>query len=117
MNAELIRPDGTSRQVKNLGWLRRHWKDVEGFRLVRLTQKRREYPQWEGLMVAYLKGTVPFCEYRVLWANSELMLSWLDRPIFRGLPVMLVAPQEELRTPVYLRVGEDDRWGMMSARR
>lgn len=72
------------RQVKNLGWLLRNWKDVGGFRL---TKQTHGFPYNEGFMVAFLKGGGT---YETEWASFSLMQTWLDRPVFRGVPVEMV---------------------------
>jgi hypothetical protein len=61
------------RAVKNLGWLRQHWKDVVSFEM------RPDY-----VLMAYLRdGNI----YAIKWASPTVARDWLSRPVFRGLPV------------------------------
>ena len=72
---DVFKTNGTIKPVKNLGWLRKHWKDVESF---------SAYPTlWGGVNLhAFLKGEAylfiaEFSDEKVLW-------DWLCRPIFLG---------------------------------
>lgn len=69
---------GRTKQVKNLGWLLKHWRDVDHFETEML-------PSGEVLMVAYLRdgGT-----YQTNWASPNVMRQWLHRPVFRGIRVV-----------------------------
>lgn len=73
------RPGKPRRYVKNLGWLRKHWQEVTEFKA---TSDRESFAR--VVLEATLKdgGT-----YRVPWASWRFMLEWLNRPIFKGLPI------------------------------
>jgi diadenosine tetraphosphate (Ap4A) HIT family hydrolase len=77
-------PDGTMRAVKNLGWLLRNWQDVA--RLEWHTIPRRDgYPFYpEGVFTAVMRdGRV----YRTDYADFGVWTRFIDRPVFRNLPV------------------------------
>lgn len=68
----VIRPDGSERKVKNLGWLLRHWRDVD-----RLTIKT--FPTHAAVLTAHMRdGT----RYVTGWASTDVMVEWLHRPVF-----------------------------------
>lgn len=87
------RKDGEvkTRYVKNLGWLLRHWKDVQEFRL---SEHRDIYGSVAATdrrvrMDVHLAGkdTATDVTYTAFWYDAEVCYGWLDRPVFRGLPV------------------------------
>jgi hypothetical protein len=93
----VVNPDGTSRQVTNLGWLLTHSDEVEKFevignmRFIRLGKIRWEYPDksfyetGDSILIAHLKdGRF----YIVQWLSYKVMLDWLHRPKFIGLPIV-----------------------------
>jgi hypothetical protein len=75
----VVRPGKADQHVKNLGWLLRHWKEVEAFTLAKMPRGHA----WDGYMVAHLSDGG---EFRTRWASTELMLQWLRRPTFAGSP-------------------------------
>ena len=74
---------GKTRSVKNLGWLRRNWQKVDSFTLV----SGKGVAHGPGKMIAYLRGGG---QYEMDWASESSMREWLDRPVFRGLPIKVV---------------------------
>lgn len=73
----IITSDLKTREVKNLGWLIRNWKKVEGFAV----RTSGEFPN-EAYMAAYCRdGSV----YLTTWASDAIMKDWLHRPVFRGV--------------------------------
>jgi hypothetical protein len=72
--------DREGREVKNLGWLLRHWKEVESFNI----------SEWTGageagaLMIAKLNDGGAFV---TKWADASVLRDWLRRPVFRGAPL------------------------------
>lgn len=75
--ALLVKPDGTYREVKNLGWLLHNWQRVHRFEL-------EHRPGGRGFMRAFLNNGG---RYETDWASYTLMLNWLDRPVFRGVQI------------------------------
>jgi hypothetical protein len=75
--ATIVQTDGTSRTVKNLGWLLRHWAEVQQFEL-------RSNRDGTGRMVAYLTRDR---RYETDWASCTLAARWIHRPVFAGVPV------------------------------
>jgi hypothetical protein len=70
---------GRSFAVKNLGWLLRHWKEVQSFDLAEVDRT----PHGSGFMVAHLRGGGVFISE---FASFAVMADWVRRPVFRGLP-------------------------------
>lgn len=96
----------TAKSVRNLGWLLRNWRDVARFEVLRASAPEvakypeiagehegkylegRKYP--EGILVAYLHDGR---EYRTLFACLTVCRSFLDRPVFRGLPLTFLGEE------------------------
>jgi len=79
--ASVIYKTGKEVKVKNLGWLLKHWKEVEYFRLTEYGLKSN------GLMVAVMKDHSKYRSYVIDWASYDYMKVWLDRPVFRGIKI------------------------------
>jgi hypothetical protein len=94
-NPTVVGPAGRTQHVKNLGWLLRHWREVEGFHVTEWYD-----PSAQAFLVANLEGdrqfTTTFASKSVLWA-------WLNRPVFEGLSVVWGG-----NTYVLSRRGHDD---------
>jgi hypothetical protein len=70
------------RRVKNLGWLLRHWKEAARAQVV--VGDWRQAGDDDAILRVYLKdGRL----YRTGFASKEVLWDWLDRPVFRGLPL------------------------------
>lgn len=68
------------REVKNLGWLLRNWKDVQ-----RITVEPLETPLGgEARLTCYLNNGQ---RYLTDFASRCVLRRFLDRPVFRGLVV------------------------------
>jgi len=78
---------GDVKVVKNLGWLIKHWKDVQEFDV-------RQYTgEWfqehildapDGILIArLLDGRVYACH----WWSIMICKDWLHRPVFSGAPL------------------------------
>jgi hypothetical protein len=70
-----VTKNGRVRVVKNLGWLLRHWKDVESF-WVKTNISGGAY------LTAILRGGG---EYTTRFADKGILRKFLDRRIFRGV--------------------------------
>jgi hypothetical protein len=68
---------GAVRQVKNLGYLLKYSQSVE---YIRFTSD----DTGGGLMIAVLKDDKI---YSTLWASENIFLTWIHRPVFKGLPL------------------------------
>lgn len=82
--ATVIVRNNKPKAVKNLGWLLRHWKEVEwlGF-----NYQPNSREMIDGELVAQLKGgTVYLSSY----SSLSVCWNWLNRPIFKGLQFRLV---------------------------
>jgi len=74
------------REVKNLGWLLRNWKRVARIEVcVPFELQQIRFPLPHVLMIAYLEDEQH--TYRCAWADESVCWNWLDRPVFRGLPL------------------------------
>lgn len=102
MSARVTQADGKTVDVQNLGWLMRHWRDVAGFEVMPPSQRwhvlavpggeRRDvlgdvnaqsgYP--DCLLLARLKDGGLYATH---YASIDVLRRWLDRPVFRSLPV------------------------------
>ena len=73
------------REVKNLGWLFRHWKEVDHFEILTNDTLGR-CDSWRGAyMIAHLRDGR---RYETPWADRRILKRWLDRPVFRGIRVL-----------------------------
>ena len=80
--AVVIQADGKEKAVKNLGWLLRNWKSVERFEIK--PPPAGTVFTHEALMIAHCRDGV---RYETLWGSKTVLLDWIHRPIFRGIPV------------------------------
>ncbi len=78
----IIRSDGSQKNVKNLGWLLRHWRDVKS---LSVDTGKKEYVSPVSL-TAHMSNGDRFVSY---WADSSILLNWIKRPVFYGLPVII----------------------------
>lgn len=115
----VVNKDGAFKEVANLGWLLRHWDEVEAFEVLGGNTKcvhleswysnvRKNWtvaPMWclpdedqpmhsmDSVMVAYLKDNRV---YVTRWASYSVMLDWVQRPKFRGLPIRWFSLQTKI---------------------
>lgn len=96
----VVNKDGTYKEVSNLGWLLRHWDEVESFRVeggqtrVIIIDEKGKRKHWsipdeprdyfDSVMIANLRDGR---KYVTRWASYDVMLDWLHRPKFRTLPI------------------------------
>lgn len=78
---------GKTRQVKNLGWLLRHWKEVSCFEITEHVEPYSGHKH-NALMSAYIFcGGYKVGTYEIVWCSTQALRTWLDRPVFRGIRV------------------------------
>jgi hypothetical protein len=72
--------DGKEKPVKNLGWLLRHWKEIEYFEVgnVILSDNTTSHA---------LRAVGTNWIYETDYASLSVLHSWLNRPTFKGLIV------------------------------
>lgn len=87
---------GEWKELTNLGWLLKNWKDVDSFsvhvlrtRNLRIGTTLFELPEvvdrWgDCWMVAYMNDKRI---YATTWASHETLKDWLVRPVFIGRPI------------------------------
>jgi len=71
--------NGNTLREVDLGWLPKHWNAIK-------TLEFRAYPDGGGLLIAELINTN---HYRCNWADESVFRRWIDRPVFRGLPLLM----------------------------
>lgn len=77
MKPLVTRPDGTKKIVANLGWMLRHWKEVESFKV-----EKGKFNGYEAhLMMSLKDGTT----YETPYASRAILLHFLHRPVFMSL--------------------------------
>jgi hypothetical protein len=94
----VIYGDGSVREVKNLRWLQNHWKDVLFFVVAAESDERYS----DGYLVVRLD----FHDSTFIggWASFGHALYWLDRPVFKALPIAIVIGSSVLN----MRIGSDE---------
>lgn len=77
-------PNGRVQAVRNLGWVRRKWQGIARFEWI-ATPPREGYPMSpDGVFKVFMRdGRVYITEY----ASFHVWQWFIDRSIFRGLPV------------------------------
>lgn len=91
-----------TRTSKDLGWILRHWKSIsfeDGFSFLYFPSGMRD-----GHLTAKLRdGTT----YSTDYASLSVCFHWLDRPVFRGLPLTVISDRGTARwtigDPAYKR--------------
>ena len=67
----------TVRPVRNLGWLLKHWREVERFAVSPAYLVAECRRNTDGARVVYI----------TTFASVAVLRVWLNRPVFRGLPI------------------------------
>ena len=73
----IVLKNGKQRKVKNLGWLLRHWKEIE---YINVFETRDSYD-----LLMYVKLVDSY--YITRWASRIVCWEWLLRPTFYDLPI------------------------------
>ena len=79
----IIRDGDSARKVKNLGWILRNWQLVESWDVYPHPFIAEGYSA-ELYIVARLRDGRT---YESGYSSASVFRGWIDRPIFRGLPV------------------------------
>ena len=75
--ATIFYPNGATKQVKNLGWLLRNWRQVHEI----LFEVSENDPNNDGkLIVLFSNGG----KYETNFADLTVCFNWLNRPVFKG---------------------------------
>lgn len=76
---------GRIKQVLNLGWLRRNWKGLASIQ-IGYTSGNPSRSGFECVLTAETRdGRLYMCEFQSYW----VALDFIDRSIFRGLPLTI----------------------------
>lgn len=80
LHAEVRKPDGTIRKVKNLGWIIRNWKNIAS--LEWQSTPHSGPVKDSGVFAAYMRDG---SKYLTEYASYEVFQQWVKRPVFEGL--------------------------------
>ena len=80
-NKALVYRNGKSTEVKNLGWLLRHSKDVLCFHVGVVLVDGRSIPALRAIL------NNGHCVYETPFADISVLHEWLNRSKFKGLTV------------------------------
>lgn len=100
----VIRSDGSQKRVKNLGWLLRHWKEVESLSI------DTRYSEDVATLTAHMDNGDRFVSK---WGSATILFNWIKRPVFYGLPVIVdgykytIQPVKENPSPRLTRYQKD----------
>lgn len=75
---------GNAHNVKNLGWILRHWQDVAS---VEWKSSGLRLPDFAGIVTFTAKPGAGWRYYNTDWADFSVFRHWISRPVFRGLPL------------------------------
>ena len=81
-----VHRDGKVKQVKTLGWLLRHWKEVKSFDV---SLSGNSFPS-EYALTAFSDDWFFTTDY----ASLSMLHNWLNRPVFVGLPINWLSPDK-----------------------
>lgn len=98
-SAWVIHPDGRPKKVKNLGFVLKHWREVDSMLIESVSGPGS---RWDAVMfVALRDGSV----YVTAWASLSVMRDWLDRPVFRGQRVRWNGRLRKIGTEFWREMG------------
>ncbi len=84
--ANVVYPDGTVREVKNLGYMLRHWKEIDAIQVTNFEPEAgrpKGYNADAFMSVDFKDGRI----YTTGFMSKEVLRRFLDRPVLRGLPL------------------------------
>lgn len=102
----LTDPDGIlSRRILNLGWLLQNWKEITEFDIIPKETLDRFYPADESRSfdVVLIGSRRNGSFYVSRFSSSSILEQWLDRPVFRGVPVHWHSTPEAEEAIIYAR--------------
>ena len=104
--ATVIFTNNSNKQVTNLGWLLRHWRNVDYFTVL----IAREDSAYECILVASLKDLTlrgkEAQSYVTAFASSNVLVDFLDRPVFRSLLINWYGEWFTIGTPSYSEISK-----------
>lgn len=72
------------KKVKNLGWVLRNWRKVKSLEFNLFSASLQHDTMVDGLFIANMEDGGIF---KAGYASFAIFLGWIDRPVFRGLPI------------------------------
>jgi|SRR5579863_1410046 len=102
---------GRAYNVKNLGWLRSHWKDIESIEIHEPTEKQHGMHRDTAMVATTRDGKT----YTAFWYDVDSAVTWLKRlPTMRDIPYRVIhgnpltgSPSHDI--PLELRHGRSQR--------
>lgn len=82
MNCWVLRKGRTDTEVKNLGWLLRHAKEVKNI----WWTSRKDREDWDGAAEFQAADWTFKCD----WADFEVFLTWIDRKPWAGRKPVII---------------------------
>jgi len=74
----LYYPDSRKiKKITNLGYLLKHWSETKDIEVISIQGDK-------AILVANFKSGIV---YACKWESKDTLLDWLNRPVFRGLPI------------------------------
>lgn len=99
---------GNIRSVKNMGWLFAHAREVESFVVDRQSLLREFGIHTEAIvpgarhaLIVFLRGQKMFLSE---YSGMDVLVRWLDRPSWRGLPIIWYGDEVTIGPELYKRV-------------
>jgi len=99
---KVTRKNGKVAIVKNMGWLLRHWKDIENFEVSCITTGK--FPQPTVLLKVYGDRFCNWSTFETGWASAECLRDWLNRPVFKGVEIDWFAQSCNIGDKVYINL-------------
>lgn len=77
---QVVRANGTVFNPRNLGWILKHWMEVESINARR---------SGEGYIVLFWARSpqTKWWSFETYFMDGSVLKDWLDRPVFRGLTI------------------------------
>lgn len=105
MRSKIFYPDQRNpKEVTNLGWIMRNWRKVKHFAWYDVSPEMRQETVQDGFFLASLKdGRIYYSDF----ASYSVFVHWLNRPIFRSLPIFITKWQNQ--NGFWFTIGEYER--------
>ncbi len=95
---EVHRDGKAPKQVKNLGWLLRHWREVKSFDVC---------PSGNSSYEAHVTAFSDDWFYTTDYASLRVLHKWLNRRVFVGLPINWMSVQVKIGSLEYAKLSPD----------
>lgn len=75
----------STKNVLNAGWIIKHWREVKSIKWEDSPADSRTYP-----MDGKVTFELPNCLFVMDWNCYQVFIDWVNRPIFKGLPLTII---------------------------